>query len=88
MQFEWDENKAAVNWKKHRVDFNDAMRVFEDKNRQEFYDIAHSDNEDRYITIGKVRDILFVVYTERGEYIRIISARRANPKERKLYHDY
>ena len=88
MEFEWDERKAAANWKKHRVDFNDAMRVFEDENRKEFYDAAHSDEEDRYATIGKVRDILFVVYTERGEYIRIISARRANPKERRMYHDY
>ena len=84
--FEWDEDKAAANWKKHRVDFEDAMRVFEDDNRIEFYDIAHSDEEDRYNTIGMVRDILFVVYTERREYVRIISARKANPKEQRMYY--
>ena len=84
--FEWDEEKAAANWKKHKVDFNDAMRVFEDNDRIEFYDAAHSDDEDRYNTIGMVRDILFVVYTERKEYIRIISARRANRNEQKMYY--
>ena len=84
--FEWDEEKAAVNLKKHHVDFNDAMRVFEDDYRIEFYDIAHSDEEDRYNTIGMVRDVLFVVYAERGEYIRIISARKANRKEERLYY--
>ena len=83
---EWDEEKAAANWKKHRVNFEDAMRVFEDDNRIEFYDVAHSDEEDRYNTIGMVRDVLFVVYTERGEYIRIISARKANHKEERLYY--
>ena len=63
------------------------MRVFEDDNRIEFYDATHSDEEDRYNTIGMVRDILFVVYTERKEYIRIISARKANPKEQRLYYN-
>ena len=85
--FEWDEEKAATNWKKYKVHFNDAMRVFEDDNRLEFYDVAHSDREERYNTIGMVRDVLFVVYTERGEYIRIISARRANTKEQRLYYN-
>lgn len=84
--FEWDAEKAAANLKKHHVDFNDAMRVFEDDYRIEFYDIAHSDEEDRYNTIGMVRDVLFVVYAERGEYIRIISARKANRKEERLYY--
>lgn len=84
--FEWDEEKAAANIKKHHVDFDDAMRVFEDDYRIEFYDIAHSDEEDRYNTIGMVRDVLFVVYAERGEYIRIISARKANRKEERLYY--
>ena len=85
--FEWDGEKAEANWKKHKVDFNDAMRVFEDDNRLEFYDIAHSDEEERYNTIGMVRDVLFVVYTERGEYIRLISARKANLKEQRLYYN-
>ena len=87
LEFEWDEDKAAANWKKHRVDFDDAMRVFEDDDRIEFYDTDHSDEEDRYNTIGMVWDVLFVVYTERGEVVRIISARKANPKEQRMYYD-
>lgn len=87
MRFEWDEEKAATNWKKHRVNFFNATRVFEDENRIEYYDTAHSDEEDRYITIGMADDVLFVVYVERRERIRIISARRATRKERRLYYD-
>ena len=85
--FEWDEEKAAANWKKHRVNFENATRVFEDENRKEYYDAAHSDGEDRYITIGMSDDVLFVVYVERRERIRIISARHANRRERRLYYD-
>ena len=47
----------------------------------------HSINEDRYVAIGKVRDILFVVFTERKDTIRLISARRATASERRLYYD-
>lgn len=60
--------------------------MFLDDNRVEFYDIKHSKTEDRYIVIGMVGDILFVIYTERGESIRIISARKATPLERKMYY--
>ena len=88
LEFEWDENKAAANWKKHGISFFRAARVFEDENRKEYYDIAHSDDEDRYITIGLADDVLFVVYVERREKVRIISARYANRQERKLYYDY
>ena len=84
--FEWDEEKAAANLKKHKVDFYDAVRVFEDDNRKEYYDAAHSDEEDRYITIGMADDVLFVVYVERREQIRLISARAANRRERRLYY--
>ena len=87
LQFEWDENKAAANWKKHGISFFKAARVFEDNQRKEYYDVAHSDDEDRYITIGMADDILFVVYAERREKIRIISARYANRRERRLYYD-
>ena len=48
MQFEWDADKAALNLKKHGVDFRDAVRVFYDVNRIEWYDSAHSDEEGRY----------------------------------------
>lgn len=87
LEFEWDEDKAAANWKKHGVDFRDAVRVFSDPFRKEMYDAAHSTDEDRFNTIGRVRDILFVVHTECGERTRIISARRATPRERRWYHD-
>ena len=87
VQFEWDEDKAALNLKKHGIDFRDAVRVFYDVDRIEWYDIAHSVDEDRYNTIGKVRDVIFVVYTERRERTRIISARKATPNERRMYDD-
>ena len=88
MLFEWDAQKAAANLKKHGISFEDAMLVFEDEYRKEFYDAAHSEYEDRYHTIGMVEDVLFVVYTKRGEYVRIISARIANRKEKEMYYDY
>ena len=87
-EFEWDPKKAALNLKKHGVSFETATEVFNDKNRVEFFDWAHSENEDRYITVGKVKKVLTVVYTERGEYIRLISARRATAQERRIYYGY
>lgn len=86
MQFEWDEEKAAANLKKHKIDFRDAVLVFNDPYRIEFYDAAHSFEEDRYNTIGAVEDVLFVVYTERGIKTRIISARLATREERRRYN--
>jgi uncharacterized DUF497 family protein len=53
----------------------------------EWYDFEHSTDEDRYIAIGMVGDVLFVVFTERSERIRIISARLATEAERRLYYD-
>ena len=53
----------------------------------EMYDFEHSIDEDRYIAIGMVGDLLFVVFTERGENIRLISARLATEQERRLYYD-
>ena len=87
VQFEWDEEKAALNLSKHGIDFRDAARVFYDINRIEWYDAAHSIDEDRYNTIGKVRNVIFVVYTERRDRTRIISARKATPNERRMYED-
>ena len=86
MEFEWDEEKAQINLKKHGVPFETAAKVFLDENRIEIYDEANSIEEDRYITIGLAGDILFVVYTERGPRIRLISARLANARERKVYY--
>ena len=84
MQFEWDEEKAALNLKKHGVRFETAALVFCDENRIELFDAEHSSEEERYNTIGLVDNILFVVYTERKNRIRLISARPANKRERSL----
>ena len=91
MLFEWDDEKEKINIAKHGIDFATAARVFGDENRLEIYDEAHSDNEDRYITIGSVDGVTFivmVVYTERGEAIRLISARKATKQEGRMYYDY
>lgn len=84
--FQWDEDKAELNWQKHRINFEDAALVFADENRIERFDSEHSADEDRYITIGKVNKILFVIYTERGEITRLISARLATKQERRDYY--
>ena len=84
--FEWDDEKNEKNFRKHGIYFEDAARVFLDKNFVEDYDEIHSDFEDRYKIIGRVRNILTVIYTERGEKCRIISARRATKREEDLYY--
>ena len=82
MKIEWDTNKNDVNVKKHHISFETAARVFLDENRLDYYDIVHSMNEDRYITIGLVEEVIVVVYTLRKTRIRIISARLATRKEK------
>lgn len=84
---EWDDNKATINLKKHGISFKTAAKVFLDENRYFEIDMEHSDEEIRYKTIGRVGKILFVIYTERGEAKRIISARKADKDERRLYYD-
>ena len=83
--FEWDSEKARINYEIHKVHFEVATAVFDDEDRIEWYDAQHSEDEDRYNTIGKVNDVLFVVYTERRDKIRLISARLATPRERRMY---
>ena len=80
MKFEWDEEKNQINKRKHKISF-------EDENYIEMYDFEHSIEEDRYIAIGCVGDVLFVVFTERKDNIRLISARLATESERRLYYD-
>ena len=88
MKFEWDERKNHINQEKHGISFEVAAYVFQDEHYIEMYDFEHSsDDEDRYIAIGRVGRILFVVFTERKEYIRLISARLATEAERRLYYD-
>lgn len=91
MQFEWDDEKNKTNIRKHGIDFDTAALVFADENRLEIFDETHSDNEDRYITIGMINEVAYivmVVYTERENTIRLISARRATKQERSMYYDY
>ena len=83
---EWDDNKASLNWKKHKIYFEDAARVFLDDNRIDEFDEEHSDFEERRKVIGMVENILFVVYTERSEKLRLISARNATRKEKEDYY--
>lgn len=90
--FVYDSNKEAANRQKHGLSFQTAAYVFLDALRLDFPDELHSTiNEERWITIGLVRDILTVVYCERSEdgkdVLRLISARQASPAERNLYND-
>ena len=87
LQFEWDEQKAELNAIKHGVYFTEAKTVFADPNSMTIADLEHSIEEDRYIDIGiSERDrLLVVVYTERGNLIRIISSRRATNREIRIY---
>lgn len=87
VKFEWDEEKNKLNYKKHGIRFESAVLVFDDEYRIDLYDEAHSEFEDRFNTIGMVDDVLFVVYTERMDRIRLISARIATEWERRLYYD-
>ena len=89
MNFEWDENKAARNLLKHRVSFEEAKTVFDDPLYVDFYDPDHSDDEERYLIVGESNRgrLLIVSYTERGDLIRLISARVATRSEREAYEE-
>ena len=87
LKFEWDSEKAAINWKKHKIKFEDATLVFLDENKIDDYDEFHSDDEERIKIIGRVKEILTVIYTERGDVNRIISARQATKREEALYYE-
>jgi uncharacterized DUF497 family protein len=86
MIFEWDQKKATSNLKKHSIDFADAVTVFDDFNTVTINDNSTHD-EERSVTIGMdaYGRILVVVYTWRGDVIRLISARKATKHERKQY---
>jgi len=86
MNFEWDPKKDRINRKIHGISFSAAKFVFNDKERWERHDSAHSEHEDRWQTIGMVDKVLFVVYSEQEEAIRIISARKADENERRVYN--
>ncbi len=87
LQFEWDPQKAASNFSKHGVSFNEAVTVFNDPVFITVMDDEHSEDEDRYITIGlsNATRLLMIAHTDRNGLIRIISARRATKKEEDFY---
>ncbi len=89
MKFEWDENKAARNLSKHSVSFEEARTVFDDPLYVDFYDPDHSDDEERYLIVGHSNQgpLLIVSYTERGDLIRLISARVVTRAEREAYEE-
>ena len=86
LTFDWDDGKAKSNLAKHGVSFESAMAVFLDPTRVDFDATQPGQGESRRKVVGKIEDLIFtVVYTERGEVIRLISARRANGKECNAY---
>ena len=91
MKFSWDINKERANKRKHSVSFTDACYVFADKSLLTIFDQDHSDNEDRWVTLGIVQNgrVLVVVHTYqklgKEESIKIISAREASRKEAETY---
>lgn len=88
LSFDWDDAKAAANLARHGVSFEMAARVFDDPFAIEFLDDREDYGEERFISIGMAEDrILFVAYAIRGDVIRIISARAAEPYEKRRYHE-
>ena len=87
MDFEWDKSKAAANLSKHSVSFEEAKTIFNDPLYVDFYDPDHSDNEDRYLIVGRSNQdrLLIASYTERDNSIRLISARVVTRSEREAY---
>lgn len=85
--FEWNQEKAAGNIKKHGVSFDEAVTVFWDENALIINDPDHSEDEDRFILLGMSENlrVLVVIHCERGNTIRLISARTATKQERKQY---
>jgi hypothetical protein len=87
--FEWDPDKAARNLAKHRVSFQEAATVFADPLSMTYDDPDHSVVEQRYITVGVSGRgrVLIVAHTDRGQNVRIISARKATRHERNQYEE-
>lgn len=85
MHYEWDEEKAIANLQRHKIDFADAVGVFDDPYALSMPDVTPY--EQRFIALGidLLGRTLVVIYTHRGERIRLISARRATPAERRTY---
>ena len=89
MNFEWDPRKAAKNRVKHGVSFHEAATVFANPLSITYSDPDHSREEERYLTVGVSRSgrVLIIAHTDRGEDIRVISARKTTPHERKQHEE-
>jgi len=89
IKFEWDPSKARRNLRKHGIDFSEASTVFADTLSITIPDPDHSEDEERWLTMGlsNRQRLLVVVHTEEGETIRIINARRADRLERRKYEE-
>jgi len=87
--FDWDEVKAKANLKKHKVSFEEGKTIFNDPFLFTFPDDKHSASEGRYINIGLSANgrVLILTHTERQGKIRIISCRKATPRERRFYEE-
>lgn len=90
--FEWDPEKAKINYKKHKISFENSATIFKDERAITLYDDEHSEQEDRWITIGMttsggliVMSHTFKDNTNNTALIRIISSRKATSRERKQY---
>ena len=90
LTFEWDKRKEAVNIRKHGASFHEASTVFLDPLSMTFYDPDHAEDEDRYITLGMTKNgrLLFVSHADRGDRVRVSSAREASKLERNGYEGY
>jgi uncharacterized protein len=89
LEFEWDPSKATANLAKHKVSFEDAASVFGDPLGWIVPDPRHSFREQRFVLLGlsQSRHLLAVMYADRGDAIRIISARRATRREQRNYEE-
>jgi uncharacterized DUF497 family protein len=87
--FKWDARKAAANLKKHGIEFHEAATVLNDTLSATYPDTDHSSVERRFLTVGTSNRgrILVVAHTEEEATVRIISARRATPHERRFYEE-
>lgn len=90
MTFQWDKNKAQANLVKHGVSFEEGTTVFGDQMSITIPDPDHSTTEDRFVILGHShrQRLLVVIFAERGDSIRVISARCATKNERKCYEDH
>jgi len=86
---EWDQRKADLNYRKHGVSFEEAATALEDRLSKVLPDPDHSDDEERFVAFAMSPRgrLLVIAHTFRGDRIRLISARRATPRERRIYEE-